>query len=66
MKNSIVTADSRRRITLGNLEPNSFVELEVLEDGKIHLTPVELIPKHLIQKGQMIEDGSPCRIIRER
>ena len=66
MSKPIVTADSRRRITLSNLEPNSFVELEVLDDGKIRLTPVELIHKHLIQKGQMIEDGSPCRIIRER
>jgi hypothetical protein len=66
MSNPIVTADSRRRITLGNLEPNSFVEMEILENGQIHLTPVELIPKHLIQKGQMIEDGTPCRIIHEK
>ncbi len=45
----LVQTDSRRRITLpsgAGIKPGDAVEIEVLEDGRIMLIPVEPIPKH--------------------
>jgi bifunctional DNA-binding transcriptional regulator/antitoxin component of YhaV-PrlF toxin-antitoxin module len=45
----LVQTDSRRRITLPpsvGIKPGDAVDLEVLEDGRILLIPVEPIPKH--------------------
>lgn len=45
----LVQTDSRRRITLPpsvGIKPGDAVELEVLEDGRILLVPVEPIPRH--------------------
>jgi len=41
--------DSRRRITLPptiGIKPGDALELEVLQDGRIILIPVEAIPRH--------------------
>lgn len=45
----LVQTDSRRRITLPSnlgIKPGDAVDLEVLDDGRILLVPVEPIPKH--------------------
>jgi hypothetical protein len=45
----LVQTDSRRRITLppsAGIKPGDAVDLEVLEDGRILLIPVEPVPKH--------------------
>ena len=45
----LVQTDSRRRITLPpsvGIKPGDAVDLEVLEDGRILLIPVEPVPKH--------------------
>lgn len=45
----LVQTDSRRRVTLPptvGVNPGDALELEVLEDGRIILIPVEPIPRH--------------------
>ncbi|MDP3696287.1 MAG: AbrB/MazE/SpoVT family DNA-binding domain-containing protein [Desulfocapsaceae bacterium] len=45
----LLQTDARRRITLPpslGIQPGDAIDLEILEDGRIMLIPVELIPKH--------------------
>ena len=45
----LVQADSRRRVTLPpavGINPGDALDLEILEDGRIILIPVEPIPRH--------------------
>ncbi len=45
----LLQIDSRRRVTLPSsigIKPGDALDLEVLEDGRIILIPVEPIPKH--------------------
>lgn len=45
----LVQTDARRRITLPSslsIQPGDALQLEVLEDGRIMLIPVEPIPRH--------------------
>jgi bifunctional DNA-binding transcriptional regulator/antitoxin component of YhaV-PrlF toxin-antitoxin module len=45
----LVQADSRRRVTLPpslGINPGDALDLELLEDGRIILTPMEPIPRH--------------------
>ena len=45
----LVQADSRRRVTLPptvGVNPGDALDLEILEDGRIILIPVEPIPRH--------------------
>ena len=45
----LVQTDARRRITLPptlNIKPGDALDLQVLEDGRIILVPVEPIPRH--------------------
>lgn len=45
----LVQTDSRRRVTLPStvgVNPGDALELEVLDDGRIILIPVEPIPRH--------------------
>lgn len=45
----LVQTDARRRITLpptAGIKPGDTVDVEVLEDGRIMLIPVEAVPKH--------------------
>lgn len=45
----LVQTDSRRRVTLPpsvGIKPGDALDLEVLEDGRILLVPVEPIPRH--------------------
>jgi len=45
----LVQTDARRRITLPpslGIQPGDAIELEILEDGRILLIPVEPVPKH--------------------
>ena len=45
----LVQTDARRRITLPpsvGIKPGDAIDLEILEDGRIILIPVEPIPKH--------------------
>ena len=45
----LVQTDARRRITLppaARIKPGDTVDVEILEDGRIMLIPVEAVPKH--------------------
>lgn len=45
----LVQTDSRRRVTLPpslGIKPGDALDLEVLDDGRIMLIPVEPIPRH--------------------
>lgn len=45
----LVQTDARRRITLPpmvGIKPGDAIDLEILEDGRIMLIPVEPVPKH--------------------
>ena len=45
----LVQTDARRRITLPpslGIQPGDAIDLEILEDGRIMLIPVEAVPKH--------------------
>jgi bifunctional DNA-binding transcriptional regulator/antitoxin component of YhaV-PrlF toxin-antitoxin module len=45
----LVQTDTRRRITLplnSGIKPGDALDLEVLEDGRIVLVPVEPVPRH--------------------
>jgi len=45
----LVQTDSRRRVTLPpsvGVKPGDALNLEILEDGRIMLIPVEPIPRH--------------------
>jgi bifunctional DNA-binding transcriptional regulator/antitoxin component of YhaV-PrlF toxin-antitoxin module len=45
----LLQTDTRRRITLppnSGIKPGDALDLEILEDGRIMLVPVEAIPKH--------------------
>jgi hypothetical protein len=45
----LLQTDTRRRITLppnSGIKPGDAIDLEILEDGRIMLIPVEPIPKH--------------------
>ncbi|KAB0670141.1 AbrB/MazE/SpoVT family DNA-binding domain-containing protein [Oryzomonas sagensis] len=45
----LLQTDARRRITLpptAGIEPGDAIDLEILEDGRIMLIPVEPVPKH--------------------
>lgn len=45
----LTQTDSRRRITLPpatGIKPGDTVDIEVLEDGRILLVPVEPVPRH--------------------
>jgi len=45
----LLQTDTRRRITLppnSGIKPGDAIDLEILEDGRIILIPVETIPKH--------------------
>ena len=43
----LLQADARRRITLPptvGIKPGDAIDLEILEDGRIVLIPIELVP----------------------
>jgi bifunctional DNA-binding transcriptional regulator/antitoxin component of YhaV-PrlF toxin-antitoxin module len=45
----LVQTDSRRRITLPpsfGIKPGEALELEIMDDGRILLTPIEPVPRH--------------------
>jgi hypothetical protein len=45
----LLQTDARRRITLPptvGIKPGDAIDLEVLDDGRIMLIPVEPVPKH--------------------
>ena len=45
----LLQTDTRRRITLpsnSGIKPGDAIDLEILEDGRIMLIPVEAVPKH--------------------
>jgi bifunctional DNA-binding transcriptional regulator/antitoxin component of YhaV-PrlF toxin-antitoxin module len=45
----LVQADTRRRVTLppnAGIKPGDALNLEILEDGRIVLVPVEPVPRH--------------------
>lgn len=45
----LLQTDARRRITLpptAGIKPGDAIDLEILEDGRIMLIPVETVPKH--------------------
>ena len=45
----LIQTDARRRITLPpslGIQPGDALNLEILEDGRIVLIPVEAVPKH--------------------
>jgi hypothetical protein len=45
----LVQADTRRRITLPpqtGVKPGDAIDVEILEDGRIILIPVETVPRH--------------------
>jgi len=45
----LLQTDARRRITLPTMvgiKPGDAIDLEVLDDGRIMLIPVEPVPKH--------------------
>ena len=45
----LLQTDARRRITLPpslGIQPGDAIDLEILEDGRIMLIPVETVPKH--------------------
>lgn len=45
----LVQTDARRRITLpptAGIKPGDTVDIEVMEDGRIMLIPVEAVPRH--------------------
>jgi len=45
----LLQADARRRITLpplAGIKPGDAVDLELLEDGRIMIIPVEPVPRH--------------------
>lgn len=45
----LVQADARRRVTLPRnaaIKPGDSLNLEILEDGRIVLIPVEPVPRH--------------------
>ena len=45
----ILQTDTRRRITLppnSGVKPGDTLDLEILDDGRILLVPVEAVPKH--------------------
>src|SRR5665647_1347857 len=49
VKTMLLQTDTRRRITLppnSGIKPGDAIDLEILEDGRIMLIPVETIPKH--------------------
>jgi hypothetical protein len=61
-----LTTDSRKRITLPpetGVQPGDILAMEVIEEGKILLTPVLMIPKHLIEKGTLVDGGTLVSII---
>ncbi len=71
----LLQTDTRRRITLppnSGIKPGDAIDLEILEDGRIMLIPVETIPKHQLwawttESKHMIEtsmlDPSPSIVI---
>ena len=45
----LLQTDARRRITLPptvGIKPGDAIDLEILDDGRIMLIPVETVPKH--------------------
>lgn len=45
----LLQTDTRRRITLppnSGIKPGDAIDLEILEDGRIMLIPVEAVPRH--------------------
>jgi len=45
----LIQTDARRRITLPpslGIQPGDAIDLEILDDGRIILIPVEAVPKH--------------------
>ena len=45
----LIQTDARRRITLPptvGVKPGDAIDLEILDDGRIMLIPVEPVPKH--------------------
>jgi hypothetical protein len=45
----LLQTDSRRRITLPpmvGIKPGDAIDLEILDDGRIMLIPIEPVPKH--------------------
>jgi hypothetical protein len=45
----LLQTDARRRITLPpmlGIKPGDTIDLEILEDGRIMLIPIEPVPKH--------------------
>lgn len=45
----LLQTDARRRITLPpmvGIKPGDTIDLEILEDGRIILIPIEPVPKH--------------------
>jgi bifunctional DNA-binding transcriptional regulator/antitoxin component of YhaV-PrlF toxin-antitoxin module len=71
----LTQTDSRRRITLPpatGIKPGDTVQIEVLEDGRILLIPVETIPRHQLWAwtveskqavSQSLGDRRPPRVI---
>lgn len=45
----LLQTDARRRITLPpsvGIKPGDAIDLEILDDGRIMLIPIEAVPKH--------------------
>jgi bifunctional DNA-binding transcriptional regulator/antitoxin component of YhaV-PrlF toxin-antitoxin module len=71
----LLQTDTRRRITLpsnSGIKPGDTFDLEIMEDGRIMLIPVEAIPKHQLwawtkESKQSIEaslsDGRPSEVV---
>lgn len=71
----LVQTDSRRRITLpssAGIRPGDAVSIEVMEDGRVILTPVEPVPRHQMWAwaaetrkavAESLVDGRPSEII---
>ena len=52
----LLQTDARRRITLPpmvGINPGDAISLELLEDGRIMLIPVEAVPKHQLPQFQL-------------
>lgn len=74
----LTQTDSRRRITLPpttGIKPGDTVEIEVLEDGRILLIPVETIPRHQLWAWtsdskqaitHSLQDSRPSEVVEAR
>ena len=61
-----ITVDSHRRITLPKaipVTPGSSLVIEVLKTGHILLIPSDLVKKHKIESGEVVQDGKKCLLL---